>query len=105
MYQQAKPDFSGKVTVPVLWDKQLGTIVNYESDEIMRMLNNEFNAFGDATVDFYPSNLRVEVDEVNLFVAEQVNNGVYSAGFASTQVAYDRAIDVLFNALQQFLVE
>lgn len=99
VYQQAKPDFSGKVTVPVLWDKQLRTIVNYESDEIMRMLNNEFNAFGDATVDFYPSNLRTEIDEVNRFVAERVNNGVYSAGFASTQATYDRAIDVLFNAL------
>lgn len=99
VYQQAKPDFSGTVTVPVLWDKQLGTIINYESDEIMRMLNNEFNVFGDATVDFYPSNLQVEIDEVNLFVAEQVNNGVYSAGFASNQVTYDKAIDVLFNAL------
>jgi putative glutathione S-transferase len=98
-YLQAKPDFTGKVTVPVLWDKQQGTIVNYESAEIMRMLNNEFNAFGDATVDFYPQDLRSEIDEVNAFVAERVNNGVYNAGFASTQAKYDAAVDVLFDAL------
>lgn len=113
VYQQAKPDFTGKVTVPVLWDKQQRTIVNYESAEIMRMLNNEFNAFGDTAVDFYPTALRTEINEVNAFVAERVNNGVYSAGFASTQEKYDAAIEVLFNALdtlenrlsnQQFLV-
>ncbi|MBD3886530.1 glutathione S-transferase C-terminal domain-containing protein [Phormidium tenue FACHB-886] len=113
VYQQAKPDFTGKVTVPVLWDKQQQTIVNYESAEIIRMLNSEFDAFGDATVDFYPTALRAEIDEVNAFVAERVNNGVYSAGFASTQEKYDAAIDMLFNALdaledrlsnQQFLV-
>lgn len=99
IYQQAKPDFTGKVTVPVLWDKQQGTIVNYESAEIMRMLNNEFNAFGDATVNFYPQELQAEIDEVNAFVANRVNSGVYNAGFASTQANYDVAIDVLFDAL------
>lgn len=99
VYQQAKPDFTGKVTVPVLWDKKQRTIVNYESAEIMRMLNNEFNAFGDATVDLYPQELRADIDEVNAFVAEHVNNGVYNAGFASTQENYDVAIDVLFDAL------
>jgi putative glutathione S-transferase len=99
VYQQAKPDFTGKVTVPVLWDKKLKTIVNYESAEIMRMLNNEFNAFGDATVDLYPQELRADIDEVNAFVAERVNNGVYNTGFASTQSKYDLAIDVLFDAL------
>lgn len=99
VYQQAKPDFTGKVTVPVLWDKKLRTIVNYESAEIMRMLNNEFNAFGDATVDLYPQELRADIDEVNAFVADHVNNGVYNAGFASTQSKYDVAINVLFDAL------
>lgn len=98
VYQQAKPDFTGKVTVPVLWDKQQGTIVNYESDEIMRMLNSAFHAFSDTT-DFYPFDLQAEIDEVNDFVAARVNNGVYSVGFASTQEQYDRAIDVLFDAL------
>ncbi len=99
VYLQAKPDFTGKVTVPVLWDKQRRTIVNYESAEIMRMLNNEFNAFGHPTVDFFPLNLRPEIDEVNVFVAERVNIGVYNAGFASTQAKYDQAINVLFDGL------
>lgn len=99
VYLQAKPDFTGKVTVPVLWDKQQGTIVNYESAEIMRMLNNEFHAYGDATIDLYPSDLRAQIDEVNAFVAFRVNNGVYNAGFASTQEKYDVAINVLFDAL------
>ena len=99
VYQQAKPDFTGKVTVPVLWDKQQQTIVNYESAEILRMLNNEFNAFGDATVDLYPSDLRADIDEVNAFVADRVNAGVYSAGFASSQEKYDAAVDILFDAL------
>lgn len=99
LYLQAKPDFTGKVTVPALWDKKQRTIVNYESAEIMRMLNNEFNAFGDATVDFYPQNLRAEIDEVNAFVAERVNTKIYGAGFASTQAAYDAAIESLFDAL------
>ena len=99
IYQQAKPDFTGKVTVPVLWDKQQGTIVNYESAEIMRMLNNEFDALGDATVDFYQPDLQAEIDEINSFITGRVNNGVYSVGFASTQAKYDAAIDVLFDAL------
>lgn len=99
VYVQAKPDFTGKVTVPVLWDKQGGTIVNYESAEIVRMLNSEFNAFGNATVDFYPQELRSDIDDVNAFVAERVNQGVYNAGFASTQANYDAAVDVLFDAL------
>lgn len=99
VYQQAKPDFTGKVTVPVLWDKQEGTIVNYESAEIMRMLNTEFNAFGDASVDFYPQELRAEIDQLNAFIGDRISDGVYRAGFASTQEAYDSAIEVLFDAL------
>lgn len=99
VYQQAKPDFTGKVTVPVLWDKQKGTIVNYESAEILRMLNTEFNAFGNASVDFYPKELRAEIDHLNAFIGDRVNDGVYRAGFASTQEGYDAAIEVLFDAL------
>lgn len=99
VFQQAKPDFTGKVTVPVLWDKQEGTIINYESAEILRMLNTEFNAFGDTCVDFYPKELREEIDQLNAFIGDRISNGVYSAGFASTQEAYDAAIDVLFDAL------
>ncbi len=99
LYAHAKPDFTGKVTVPVLWDKQQQTIVNNESAEIMRMLNNEFNAFADSNVDFYPQNLRSQIDEMNTFVADHINLGVYKAGFASTQADYDAAINVLFEAL------
>lgn len=99
VYQQAKPDFTGKVTVPVLWDKQERTIVNYESAEILRMLNTEFNAFGDESVDFYPKELRAEIDRLNAVIGERISDGVYRAGFASTQEAYDVAIDVLFDAL------
>lgn len=99
VYLQAKPDFTGKVTVPVLWDKQQGTIVNYESAEIMRMLNDAFDAFGDPTINFYPPDLSAEIDEINAFVGKRINNGVYSAGFASTQAQYDTAIDILFDAL------
>lgn len=99
VYQQAKSDFTGKVTVPVLWDKQKKTIVNYESAEILRMLNTEFNAFGDASVDFYPKELRAEIDQLNAIIGDRVNDGVYHAGFASTQEGYDAAIDGLFDAL------
>jgi putative glutathione S-transferase len=99
VYQQAKPDFTGKVTVPVLWDKQEGTIVNYESAEILRMLNTEFNAFGDASVDFYPRELRAGIDQLNSFIGDRISDGVYHAGFASTQEAYDTAVDQLFESL------
>lgn len=99
VYTHAKPDYTGKVTVPVLWNKHLRTIVNNESSEIIRMLNSEFDAFGDASVDFYPQEIRAEIDEINVFVLDRVNMGVYKAGFASTQAAYDAAVDILFDAL------
>jgi putative glutathione S-transferase len=99
IYTKAKPDFTGRVTVPVLWDKQAGTIVNNESSEIIRMLNSAFNAWGDADVDFYPPHLRDEIDRINAFVYENVNNGVYKCGFATTQAAYEAAFDALFEAL------
>lgn len=101
VYTLARPDYTGIVTVPTLWDKQRQTIVNNESAEIIRMLNSEFNEFGDAPVDYYPAELREEIDAVNDFVYSRVNNGVYRAGFATTQPAYERAFDDLFQALDQ----
>jgi glutathionyl-hydroquinone reductase len=99
IYLKAKPDYSGRVTVPVLWDKKTQTIVNNESAEIIRMLNSEFNAFGDASLDFYPAHLRGEIDAINEEVYAKVNNGVYRTGFATTQEAYEEAFDSLFEAL------
>jgi glutathionyl-hydroquinone reductase len=99
IYQMANPAYNGRVTVPVLWDKQTKTIVNNESSEIIRMLNSEFNAFGDADVDFYPVHLRSEIDAINEDVYSRINNGVYRVGFATTQEAYEEAFDALFLAL------
>lgn len=99
VYTKAQPNFTGRVTVPVLWDKKLGTIVNNESSEIMRMLNNEFNALTPTDRDFYPTALRTEIDRMNAFVATRINTGVYNAGFAKTQADYDAAIDRLFDGL------
>jgi len=99
LYIAAQRDFTGRVTVPVLWDKQGRTIVNNESAEIIRMLNSEFDAFGDASVDFYPPDLRSEIDRVNARVYDNVNNGVYRAGFATSQEAYEEAWRALFDEL------
>jgi len=99
VYTEVKSDISGRVTVPVLWDKQKRTIVNNESAEIIRMLNSEFNAFGDASLDFYPEALRAEIDEINAYVYDRINNGVYKAGFATDQGVYEQAFDRLFEAL------
>ena len=99
IYQRAEPQFNGLVTVPVLWDKQRQTLVNNESSEIMRMLNTAFNAFSDNPVDFYPAALQTEIDAINDEVYHGVNNGVYRAGFASTQTAYEVAFDRLFQTL------
>jgi putative glutathione S-transferase len=99
VYTEVKPDISGRVTVPMLWDKQKRTIVNNESAEIIRMLNSEFNAFGDASLDFYPKALRAEIDEINAYVYDRINNGVYKAGFATDQGVYEQAFDRLFEAL------
>ena len=100
-YIKADPGFNGLVTVPVLWDKKQQTIVNNESSEIIRMLNSAFDAFGNADVDFYPEALREEIDEINDPVYNNINNGVYRAGFAQTQEAYDRAFDRLFNTMDE----
>ena len=99
VYTAAKPDFTGRVTVPVLWDRDRRTIVNNESSEIIRMLNSEFDALGDASLDFYPAELRAEIDAVNERVYDHVNNGVYRAGFATTQEAYEEAWRALFEEL------
>ncbi|KXF76703.1 glutathione-dependent reductase [Paramesorhizobium deserti] len=101
IYTRADPKYSGRVTVPVLWDKQRQTIVSNESAEIIRMLNSAFNEFGDASLDFYPEELRTEIDELNDFVYPNINNGVYRAGFATTQEAYEEAFNQLFSALDQ----
>ena len=99
IYTKATPDYTGRVTVPVLWDKARGTIVNNESSEIVRMFNSAFDAWGDASVDFYPKALRAEIDAINAIVYETVNNGVYRAGFATSQEAYEEAVDALFETL------
>lgn len=99
-YLKADPDFSDRVTVPVLWDKQTNQMVNNESSEIIRMLNTEFDEWAEhPEVDFYPEELRAEIDSLNERVYDSINNGVYRAGFASTQEAYEEAFVELFEAL------
>ncbi|HVV92398.1 MAG TPA: glutathione S-transferase family protein [Hyphomicrobiales bacterium] len=98
-YAASDPHYTGKVTIPVLWDKKTRKIVNNESSEIIRMLNSEFAGIAKNDTDYYPPELRAEIDEVNAFVYENVNNGVYRCGFARSQQAYDQAYDALFGAL------
>jgi len=99
VYTQADPTYSGRVTVPVLWDEKTKTIVNNESAEIIRMLNGAFDALGAKEGDYYPQDLRHAIDEINSLVYERVNNGVYRCGFATKQAAYEEAFDQLFDAL------
>src|SRR5829696_2160273 len=99
IYTAGMPDYSGRVTVPVLWDKQTGTIVNNESSEIIRMLNAAFDGIGAAPGDYYPDDLREEIDALNERIYDTVNNGVYKAGFATTQAAYEEAVGPLFATL------
>lgn len=99
IYTRADPDYSGRVTVPVLWDRKEETIVSNESAEIIRMLNSAFDEWGDASLDLYPARLRGEIDRINDRVYEAVNNGVYRCGFATTQDAYEDAFDTLFSEL------
>ena len=100
VYTAADPNCTSKVTVPTLWDRQQRTIVNNESSEIIRMLNSEFDEWGDASLDFYPEPLRGEIDMVNEVIYTTVNNGVYRAGFARTQEAYEEAYYKLFDTLE-----
>jgi putative glutathione S-transferase len=99
IYLKADPRFTGRVTVPVLWDTVRQTIVNNESSEIMRLFNSAFDGIGAGGPDLYPPKLRAEIDEINAFVYRDINNGVYRAGFATTQAAYEDAFDALFTAL------
>ena len=99
VYTRAKPDYSGRVTVPVLWDKEQGTVASNESAEIIRMLNSAFDDVGAAPSDYYPEDLRAEIDAVNERVYDTVNNGVYKSGFATTQEAYEDAVTELFASL------
>jgi len=99
VYKAAKSDMSGRVTVPVLWDKQKNTIVSNESSEIIRMFNSAFDGIGAKEGDYYPQDLRAEIDEINERVYHNVNNGVYKSGFATTQDAYEGAVMPLFETL------
>ena len=101
VYTRADPAYSGRVTVPVLWDRREQTIVSNESSEIIRMLNSAFDAWGDASVDLYPEALRGDIDDINTFVYPSINNGVYRCGFATTQAAYEEAFAELFAALDR----
>ncbi|MDV4168773.1 glutathione S-transferase family protein [Rhodovulum sp. FJ3] len=99
IYTQAQPDVSGRVTVPILWDKKTGQIVSNESSEIIRMFNSAFNDLTGNDTDYYPEDLREQIDAINARVYDEVNNGVYKSGFATTQEAYDEAVVTLFDAL------
>jgi len=99
VYTAAAPRYSGRVTVPVLWDRERRTIVNNESSEIIRMFNSSFDGAGAKPGDYYPAELRSEIDTLNARIYDTVNNGVYKAGFATTQAAYDEAVGPLFETL------
>ncbi|MDP6026482.1 MAG: glutathione S-transferase family protein [Pseudomonadales bacterium] len=97
VYTEAAPGYSGRVTVPVLWDRKTATIVSNESSEIIRMMNSGFDEIGAAPGDYYPEVLRLEIDSLNDRIYRTVNNGVYKAGFATTQGAYEEAVIPLFD--------
>ncbi|MBA5235973.1 glutathione S-transferase family protein [Pectobacterium aroidearum] len=99
LYLHAKPDYSGRVTVPVLWDTEQHTIVSNESADIIRMLNSAFDGVGATAGDYYPEALRAQIDELNGWIYDKVNNGVYKAGFATSQSAYDESATTVFAAL------
>ena len=99
LYARADDEYSGKVTVPILWDQHTQTIVNNESADITRMLGSAFDQAGAAPGDYYPQPLRTEIDAVNQRIYDTLNNGVYKAGFATTQAAYDAAVVPLFDTL------
>ncbi len=101
VYTRAAPDYTGRVTVPVLWDKSENTIVNNESAEIIRMFNSAFDGLTGNNADYYPSELREEIDAINDTIYDTVNNGVYKCGFATTQEAYEEAFVALFETLDE----
>ena len=99
VYLQADSNYTGRVTVPILWDKETQTIVNNESSEVIRMFNSAFDPVGAVSGDYYPEELRDRIDEINDRVYRTINNGVYKAGFATTQDAYEEAVKPLFESL------
>jgi putative glutathione S-transferase len=99
IYTEATPDYTGRVTVPVLWDKQRHTMVSNESAEVIRMLNDAFAGLADETPDYYPLDQRAEIDALNERIYRHINNGVYRAGFARSQAAYEEAVVPLFETL------
>jgi putative glutathione S-transferase len=102
VYREADPEYTGRVTVPVLWDRQAGTVVNNESIEIMRMFATAFDDVGEAGTDLYPEGCREEVDHLVEEMYDAVNNGVYRAGFAASQAAYDDAVADVFETLDRY---
>jgi putative glutathione S-transferase len=101
-YQEADPEMTGRVTVPVLWDTEEDTIVNNESEEIMRMLDTEMETYATRDVDLYPAGYREDIDRIISDIYEPINNGVYRTGFAKSQAAYDEAVTELFDALDHW---
>ncbi|HFI0077835.1 TPA: glutathione S-transferase family protein [Streptococcus suis] len=101
VYLKADPNYTGRVTVPVLWDKETNTIVNNESAEIMRMFNTAFNDITGNYEDFYPEHLQTEIDAMNDFIYPNINNGVYKAGFSTNQAVYEKEVKNLFAALDK----
>ena len=99
IYQRAQPDVTTRVTVPILWDKQTGTIVSNESSEIIRMFNSAFDGITGNTLDFWPDKMRDDIEMVNSRIYSTFNNGVYRCGFATTQAAYDDAVEALFETM------
>ena len=101
VYLKSSKDYSGRVTVPVLWDKETNQIVSNESSEIIRMFNSAFNKVGAIEGDYYPTELQEQIDNLNIKIYDTVNNGVYKAGFATTQQAYEDAVIPLFKTLDE----
>ena len=101
IYTTADPKYSGRVTIPVLWDNQQNVMVSNESSEIIRMFNSAFDQIGAKPGDYYPEALRAEIDSINAHVYDNINNGVYKAGFATSQKAYELAVFPLFEALDE----
>jgi putative glutathione S-transferase len=101
LYTATEPRYTGKVSVPVLWDRKQGRIVNNESADIIRMMNSAFDGLTGNRLDFYPEHLRGEIDSWNALIYDTVNNGVYKAGFAGTQAAYEHAVTAVFDTLDK----
>ena len=98
-YSSSQNQYTGKVTVPTIWDKKTKQVVNNESSEIIRMLNDSFNSYTDSEKDYYPRQLHAEINSINDIVYNNINNGVYRCGFATSQSAYDKSVKLLFDSL------